>query len=89
MRRVLRTDLVGIHGHDRDVVMLPLDFPWHANAPLAFMSRCRWLVKSAWSARSWRPEDDSRYPSARVQRPLAPCMRDPVRSRQFAQLLRV
>jgi len=33
-RRVLRIDLVGIHGHDRDVVMFPFDLPGHANAPL-------------------------------------------------------
>jgi hypothetical protein len=38
-RRVLRIDLVGIHGHDRDVVMLPLDLPWHADTPLVSAGR--------------------------------------------------
>jgi hypothetical protein len=35
-RRVLRIDLVGIHGHDRDVVMFPFDLPRHVNTPLGF-----------------------------------------------------
>jgi hypothetical protein len=29
----LRIDLVGIHGHDRDVVMFSFDFPRHVDTP--------------------------------------------------------
>jgi hypothetical protein len=32
---VLGIDLVGIHGHNRDVVMFPFDLPRHVNTPFA------------------------------------------------------